>query len=109
LAARLDALHPAVLRLIALTAQAAQAHKRLVAVCGGLASDPVAAPILIGLGVQELSAVPSVIPRLKALIRKLTMADCAEMARQALEQRSAEAVRALALRLAARESEPESA
>jgi phosphoenolpyruvate-protein phosphotransferase len=109
LAARLDALHPAVLRLIARTAQAAEGSRRMVAVCGGLASDPVAAPILIGLGVHELSAVPSVIPRLKALIRKLTVADCIEVARQALEQSSAEAVRALALRLAARESEPESA
>jgi multiphosphoryl transfer protein len=109
LAARLDALHPAVLRLIARTAEAAQARRRLVAVCGGLASDPVAAPILIGLGVHELSAVPSVIPRLKALIRKLTMADCTGIARQALEQSSAEAVRALGVTLAARESEPESA
>ena len=108
LAARLDALHPAVLRLIARTAQAAQVNERTVAVCGGLASDPVAAPILIGLGVHELSAVPSVIPRLKALIRELTLADCAEAARQALEQSSAEAVRALGLRLAAREGEPES-
>ena len=108
LAARLDALHPAVLRLIADTAAAAHARKRMVAVCGGLASDPVAAPILIGLGVHELSAVPAVVPRLKALIRKLTMADCIGIARQALEQSSAEAVRALALRLAARESEPES-
>ena len=108
LAARLDALHPAVLRLIARTAQAAQAHGRMTAVCGGLASDPVAAPILIGLGVQELSAVPSVIPRLKAITRKLTLAGCAEIARQALEQTSAEAVRALALRVAAQQSEPES-
>jgi multiphosphoryl transfer protein len=108
LAARLDALHPAVLRLIARTAEAAQARKRTVAVCGGLASDPVAAPILIGLGVQELSAVPSIVPRLKALIRKLTLADCTDIARQALEQSSAEAVRALAVRLAARNSEPES-
>lgn len=108
LAARLDALHPAVLRLIAGTVAAAQARKRMVAVCGGLASDPVAVPILIGLGVHELSAVPSVVPRLKALIHKLTMADCIGIARQALEQSSAEAVRALALRLAPRESEPES-
>jgi phosphocarrier protein FPr/phosphocarrier protein len=105
LAARLDALHPAVLRLIARTAEAAQSRQRMVAVCGGLASDPVAAPILIGLGVHELSAVPSVIPRLKALIRKLTMTDCTSAARQALEQSSAEAVRALAMRLAERESE----
>jgi len=108
LAARLDALHPAVLRLIARTAEAARAHERRVAVCGGLASDPVAAPILIGLGVHELSAVPAVIPRLKALIRKLTLADCADIARQALEQSSAEAVRALAVRLAEQENEPES-
>lgn len=108
LAARLDALHPAVLRLIARTAEAALARKRMVAVCGGLASDPVAAPILIGLGVHELSAVPSVVPRLKALIRKLTLADCTEVAGQALQQSSAEAVRALAVRLAAHESEPES-
>ncbi|HEX4269357.1 MAG TPA: phosphoenolpyruvate--protein phosphotransferase [Steroidobacteraceae bacterium] len=106
LAARLDALHPAVLRLIAHTAEAAQSRKRMVAVCGGLASDPVAAPILIGLGVRELSAVPSVIPRLKALIRKLTLADCTGIARQALAQSSAEAARALAVRLAAPESEP---
>jgi phosphocarrier protein FPr/phosphocarrier protein len=105
LAARLDALHPAVLQLIARTAQAAQSRKRTVAVCGGLASDPVAAPILIGLGVHELSAVPSVVPRLKALIRTLTQADCIAVARQALEQSSAEAVRALAMRLVARESE----
>ena len=108
LAARLDALHPAVLRLIARTADAAQARGRTVAVCGGLASDPVAAPILIGLGVHELSAVPSVIPQMKALIGQLTLVNCAELARQALEQSTAEAVRALALRLAARQSEPES-
>ncbi|MGH8289352.1 MAG: phosphoenolpyruvate--protein phosphotransferase [Steroidobacteraceae bacterium] len=108
LAARLDALHPAVLRLIARTAEAAHAHDRRVAVCGGLASDPVATPILIGLGVHELSAVPSVIPRLKALIRKLTLADCAGIARQALEQSSAAAVRALAVGLVAPESESES-
>jgi phosphoenolpyruvate-protein phosphotransferase len=104
LAARLDALHPAVLRLIARTAEAARTRERLVAVCGGLASDPVAAPILIGLGVRELSAVPSVIPRLKALIRRLTVTDCAVIARQALEQSSAEVVRALGVRLAARTS-----
>ena len=107
LAARLDALHPAVLRLIARTAHAAQARQRMVAVCGGLASDPAAAPILIGLGVDELSAVPSVIPRLKAIIRKLTLADCTEIARQALEQSSAGAVRALVARVAAQENEPE--
>lgn len=107
LAARLDALHPAVLRLIARTAEAARARERTVAVCGGLASDPAAAAILIGLGVHELSAVPRVIPRLKALIRTLTLAECVGLAREALEQTCAEAVREIGLRSAQRESETE--
>ena len=95
LAARLDALHPAVLRLIAHTVEAALPRERPVAVCGGLASDPDAAPILIGLGVRELSCVPSVVPRLKARIRELTMERCVRMARRALSLDSAGAVRAL--------------
>ena len=99
LASRLDALHPAVLRLIALTAEAAISHGRRVAVCGGLASDPTAAPILIGLGVHELSVVPSVIPQLKALISGISLETCRELARQALELETAEAVRALALHM----------
>ena len=72
LAARLDALHPAVLRLIARTAEAARAHGRHAAVCGGLASEPLAAALLVGLGVQELSAVPAVIPQLKARIGSIS-------------------------------------
>ena len=95
LAARLDSLHPAVLRLIAKTAEGAHLNCRDVAVCGGLASDPVAAPILIGLGITELSAVPALIPRLKALIATLTLDACQTLARRALEQKSAADVRAL--------------
>ena len=95
LASRLDALHPAVLRLIATTAREGRAANRDVAVCGGLASEPAAAPILIGLGVNELSAVPSAIPRLKALIRSLTLDQCIALAERALEADSAAAVRAL--------------
>ena len=95
LAPRLDALHPAVLRLIATTTAAARARSRPVAVCGGLASDPLAVAVLIGLGVQELSVVPSVIPELKALIATLNIDDCRELARAALEQDSSEAVRRL--------------
>lgn len=98
LAARLDALHPAVLRLIARTAQAARAHGRHTAVCGGLASEPLAAPLLIGLGVNELSAVPAVIPQLKVRIGGVTMAQCRELAQQALEADTAAAVRALLAR-----------
>jgi multiphosphoryl transfer protein len=105
LASRLDALHPAVLRLIARTAEAALSHGRRVAVCGGLASDPTAAPVLIGLGVHELSIVPSFIPQLKTLISRISLDACRELARQALELETAEAVRALALRVVSRSGE----
>ena len=98
LASRLDALHPAVLRLIARTAEGARAHGRHTAVCGGLASEPLVAPLLVGLGVQELSAVPGVIPELKARIQSVSLSDCRALARQALEEESAAAVRALASR-----------
>ncbi len=105
LAARLDALHPAILRLIARTASAAASHGRRVAVCGGLASDPAAAPLLIGLGVHELSMVPSAIPQLKALIGTLAVDLCREAAREALELEAADAVRSLALRILSRSGE----
>ncbi|HEY6824375.1 MAG TPA: phosphoenolpyruvate--protein phosphotransferase, partial [Steroidobacteraceae bacterium] len=99
LAVRLDALHPAVLRLIARTAEAARANGRHAAVCGGLASEPLAAPLLVGLGVNELSAVPSVIPQLKARIGSVSLSDCRALAAEALKQPSAAAVRALAAAL----------
>ncbi|TQF13696.1 phosphoenolpyruvate--protein phosphotransferase [Myxococcus llanfairpwllgwyngyllgogerychwyrndrobwllllantysiliogogogochensis] len=95
LAARLDGLHPGVLRLVAKTVEGARVHGRPVAVCGGVASEPRAAPLLLGLGVTELSATPSVIPDLKAFIRTLSLARCEQVAREALELESAEAVRAL--------------
>lgn len=72
-ASGIDGLHPAVLRLIADTCRGARAHGRWVGVCGGLASDPLAVPILIGLGVTELSATVSVVPEVKALISTLTL------------------------------------
>jgi len=106
LAVRLDALHPAVLRLIATTVEGARAHGRTVAVCGGLASDPVALPVLIGLGVRELSVVPAAIARLKALIHTLDSRDCEELARHALELETAGAVRELVARAATREEMP---
>ena len=100
LAARLDALHPAVLQLIARVATAARAHGRHAAVCGGLASEPLAAPLLVGLGIHELSAVPAVIPQLKERIGSVTLEACRALAREALAAESAAAVRALAARLA---------
>jgi phosphoenolpyruvate-protein kinase (PTS system EI component) len=99
LAARLDAMHPAVLRLIERAASAAAAHGRMVAVCGGLASEPLAAPLLVGLGVRELSAIGSVIPQLKALLSRVSLEECRALARAALSQSEPAQVRALARRL----------
>jgi len=95
LAARIDGVHPAVLRLIGAVCEAAARHHRPVAVCGGLASDPDAVPLLLGLGVTELSAVPAAIPRIKALVGALSLADCRSLARAALALPSSESVRAL--------------
>src|SRR5205085_11125387 len=96
LARRLDALHPAVLRLIALVAEAGRAHGKSVSVCGALGSDVDALPILVGLGVHEISATPSTIPRLKRTVRLLDARECAELARRALDEDTAAAVRDLA-------------
>ncbi|HKC17141.1 MAG TPA: phosphoenolpyruvate--protein phosphotransferase, partial [Steroidobacteraceae bacterium] len=95
LAARLDALHPAVLQLIAATAAAGTAAGKTVAVCGGVAADPIAVPLLIGLGVRELSVVPAAVPGIKRLIRSLTIAACASLATRCLTLESAAEVRAL--------------
>jgi phosphoenolpyruvate-protein kinase (PTS system EI component) len=95
LAERLDGLHPAVLRLIEGTTRAGGAQRIETGVCGNLASDPDAVPLLIGLGIRELSVVPAQIPRLKALLRTLETSACADLARRALEQVNASEVRAL--------------
>ncbi|WP_295437538.1 phosphoenolpyruvate--protein phosphotransferase [uncultured Thiodictyon sp.] len=95
LAAKADAMNPAVLQLIAQTVEGAAAEGKWVGVCGGLASDPQAVPILVGLGVAELSvSVPS-IPAVKAQVRARSLPQCQDLAEQALAQDSAAAVRAL--------------
>jgi multiphosphoryl transfer protein len=104
LAHRIDGLHPAVLRLIAMAVEAADKHSRVVAVCGGLASEPAAVPVLIGLGVRELSVVPTLVPQLKSLIRTLTIDACRMLAQQAVALDTAESVRALVNEFSASES-----
>ena len=95
LAVQLDALHPAVLRLMAATVAGAAKHQRWVGVCGALASDPVAVPILIGLGIHELSVNPPAIPAIKARVRELVLQECQATAQEALAAEDAEQVRAL--------------
>ncbi|MCU0491922.1 MAG: phosphoenolpyruvate--protein phosphotransferase [Chloroflexaceae bacterium] len=90
-----DALNPAVLRLIEMTCNAASAAGKWVGVCGELAGDPLAAPLLVGLGVKELSASPANIPAVKAAVRATSQAQATELARRALACESAAQVRAL--------------
>jgi phosphoenolpyruvate-protein kinase (PTS system EI component) len=93
-AALADALHPAVLALIEQVAQAAHAHGKWVGVCGELAGDPVALPLLVGLGVDELSMSAPAIPRAKHLIRGLDAAALKAITQRALAAESAADVRA---------------
>lgn len=96
LSAQADGLHPAVLRLIAMTVEAAHAHGKWVGVCGELAGDRLAVPLLVGLGVDELSVSPRSIGLVKARVRELDSREVRTLAQQALDLESAAAVRALA-------------
>lgn len=88
-----DALHPAVLRLIGQTAAAAAKHGRRVGVCGAAAGEAAAVPVLIGLGVDELSVAPSAVPAVKAAVRALSLDRCRRLAQEVLELETAAAVR----------------
>jgi phosphotransferase system enzyme I (PtsI) len=76
--------HPAVLRLIKWTAEAAERHGLWCGVCGEMAGDPYMTPLLLGLGARELSMAPPLLPRVKFLIRRLKMEDAKELANFAL-------------------------
>ena len=90
-----DALHPAVLRLIAGTAAAATRAGRRVAVCGEIAGDTAALPLLVGLGIRELSVTPALVPAVKAAARAVDVPVARRLAAKAQDAESAEAVRAL--------------
>lgn len=94
LAAQADGLHPAVLRLIEATTRGAAQHGKWVGVCGALAGDPLAVPLLVGLGVTELSVDPVAVPGIKARVRRLDYQLCRQRAQDALQLESAQAVRA---------------
>lgn len=94
LAKQADAMHPGVLNLINMTVKGAHAHGKWVGVCGGIASDPMAIPLLLGIGVDELSASVPTIPAIKALVRTLNKADCEKLAAEVLQLGTAAEVRA---------------
>jgi phosphoenolpyruvate-protein phosphotransferase len=93
LASQADSFHPSVLRLIAMTVKAAHAHGKWVGVCGAMASERLAVPLLLGLGVDELSVSVPMIAPVKATVRELALADCQVIAQQVLGLESAGQVR----------------
>jgi phosphotransferase system enzyme I (PtsI) len=81
--------HPAIVRLIKATVEAAHRHKIWVSICGEMASDPVFAALLLGLGVDELSAAPPLVPPMKFMIRRLKLTEAKALAEFALNSESA--------------------
>jgi phosphotransferase system enzyme I (PtsI) len=77
--------HPAILRLIKMTADAGRKHGIWTGICGEMAGEAVLTPLLLGLGITELSAAPSVVPQIKYLIRRLKMTEAQELAAFALD------------------------
>lgn len=90
-----DPLHPAVLELIARTASAASASAAWVGVCGELAADALAAPLLAGLGVTELSMGAPAIPAVKARLREVSIDEARALAARCIAADDADEVRAL--------------
>jgi phosphotransferase system enzyme I (PtsI) len=76
--------HPAIVRLIKMIVDAAHQHGIRVSVCGEMAGDPVLVPLLLGLGVDELSAAPPLVPQIKFIIRRLKLSEAKELAKFAL-------------------------
>ncbi len=94
--------HPAIVRLINQTVESARKRDIWVSVCGEMAGDPTLTPLLLGLGVDELSAAPSLLAPLKYLIRRLKVSDARELAKFALESESATDILARSTALAQR-------
>lgn len=94
LSAIADGLDPSVLALIGETVSGAAGSGCWVGVCGGIASDPLAVPVLVGLGVDELSVSVPAIPAIKARVRELSYDECRRAAEDVLDLASAAEVRA---------------
>ena len=91
--------HPAVLQLAAAVVRAAATHGRWVGVCGDLGGDPASAVLLAGLGVDELSMSPVLIPQVKAALRQVSLEDARHAATAAMDAVDAESARAFGLAL----------
>ena len=90
-----DPLHPAVLRLLQQTLAGAAAHRIPVSACGEMAANPDFVPLLLGLGLRNLSMNASSVPRVKQAVRSITLDECQRFAWQALKQPDGDATRRL--------------
>lgn len=88
-------LHPAILRLIRQTVEASHAKQKETGICGEMAGEAMNAMVLIGLGVDELSMSPAVIPEIKSLIRKISYTEVKDLADQVLKCKTTEDIKAL--------------
>ncbi len=88
-----DPFQPAVLRMIHQTIQAGQQARIGVTLCGELAANTVATPLLLGLGLEEFSVSPPLIPELKRAIRRWNLSEAGSIAREVLLMDSSQAVR----------------
>ena len=90
-----DPTHPAVLRTLKQIVDTGHAHGIKVSICGEMAGDAIYAPLLLGLGVDELSMTPTLVPSVRFLVRLMKMSDARELATEALKQTDAKKTYAL--------------
>lgn len=90
-----ESFSPAILRLVQETIRAAHLHGKWVGMCGEFAAEPLATPILLGLGLDKFSMNPSSIPLVKQLIRSISIPEAQEIARVSLQLRDAQEVKTL--------------
>ena len=92
--------HPAILRMIKMAVDAAHANGIWTGVCGEMAGDVLLTPLLLGLGVDELSATSAVVPRVKKAVQSLDASRCESLVQTALAMEDAAAIQQISLDLA---------
>ena len=92
--------HPAVIRLIKKTVEAGEAHGIWTGVCGEMAGDIRLTPLLLGLGVEELSVSPKIVPKVGQVIRSLKYSECLAMAEEVMKQTRSQHIMDLSMSLA---------
>jgi phosphotransferase system enzyme I (PtsI) len=92
--------HPAVLRLLKMIADSAHANDIWVGICGEMASDVALIPLLLGLGVDELSVSATLVPRVKLAVRSLAIPECRQLVDETLKLRTSSEILARCLELA---------